>query len=561
MPTFSYTGAVQDYTVPANVRLIDVELWGGRGGANSVGTNGGQRGRIKATIRVTPGEVLKVYVGQKGNDGTSSAGGTGGWNGGGNGGFRSSASTGGGGGGGASDIRRGGTALTDRILVAGGGGGGGDGLGGGAAGHPNASSSFQSTGGTQTAGGSGSSGSSGTGQNGSLGQGGNSLATSNCGGGGGGLYGGGGGGAHSGVSPWRDGGGGGSSYWGGATIWANLNPSIGMEAEAVGNGPWSKERGNDATVDHGSVIITEYIYSTDECDATGGNSEWEDDRWHYHVFTSDGTLTVVTPGEMEAMIVASGGGGGIGNSTNPDGGGGGGGVELRPVQVDANTSVIVGAAVAADTSGNDSSFGTIVSEGGGTGGALGGCTGGGGSGAAPDPNLTGAQGYPGGNGVSSGNAVNRRGGGGGGVREVGGNSVTGFHGGDGLTTTWIDGTSKDIAGGGGGGGSGSSDGLGGGASNYGGGGHGGHTSANPGGAGIVVIRYRLPHVDIESYPESQGVMVAPLVLVEPKVYIGASFVSQGIMTATAESLARPRKPTRHLVWVKDLHGTKVAVID
>ena len=190
--SFNYTGSAQTYTVPTCVNSISVDVKGA-GGTNSSTSNGGNGGRVQATIAVTPGEVLNIYVGQK----SSSL--SGGWNGGGN---------GGGGGGGASDIRRGGSALSNRIIVAGGGGGAGictlndneGGRGGGLTGTDGWDCGVQGgtnagKGGTQTTGGAGL-------QSGSLGNGGNGSGMG--GGGGGGYYGGGGGGS--------GGGGGGSSY-------------------------------------------------------------------------------------------------------------------------------------------------------------------------------------------------------------------------------------------------------------------------------------------------------------------------------------------------------------
>jgi gliding motility-associated-like protein len=115
---FSYTGAVQTYTVPAGVTQLQVKLYGASGGDAIYGTaTGGKGAFVQATINVTPGSTLNVYVG-----------GQTGYNGGGAGGiglFSVPATTKAGNGGGASDIRIGGTALANRVLVAGGGGGAG----------------------------------------------------------------------------------------------------------------------------------------------------------------------------------------------------------------------------------------------------------------------------------------------------------------------------------------------------------------------------------------------------------------------------------------------------
>lgn len=186
--TFNSTGQPQTYTVPAGATVLTVDATGASGGGS-----GGLGARVQATLAVTPGEVLTLYVG-----GAGSSSGAGGYNGGGNG---SRDQLQGSGGGGASDVRRSATApstsLAERLLVAAGGGGGSFG-GGGGGGAPNglnggSSGGLPGQGATQLAAGSG----------GALGQGGG--ASGSGGGGGGGYYGGGGGG-------FLSGGGGGSSW-------------------------------------------------------------------------------------------------------------------------------------------------------------------------------------------------------------------------------------------------------------------------------------------------------------------------------------------------------------
>ncbi|MEO5644507.1 MAG: glycine-rich protein [Bacteroidia bacterium] len=211
--TFNYTGAVQTYTVPACATSINVTVLGAKGG-NGTTIPGGSGGSVQATIPVTPGEVLNIYVGQQGTDNVISGPAT--FNGGGS--VFSYTSDGTAGtGGGASDIRRSPYTTTDRLVVAGGGGGGGyqncaGGNGGGLTGQdgvpfpswPNAGGK----GGTQSTGGNAGIAccscptytSSGT-----LLQGGNGSGDGAGGGGGGGGYYGGGGSCFS-------GGGGGSSY-------------------------------------------------------------------------------------------------------------------------------------------------------------------------------------------------------------------------------------------------------------------------------------------------------------------------------------------------------------
>ena len=229
------------YVVPDGVCQVQIYAVGAKGGDGS-STNGAGAlgGSATATIAVTPGETLSVFVGGKGGN-VSSAGavpGAGGTNGGGNGGDSIETGTqSGGGGGGGSDVRQGGTALANRIVVGGGGGGGGGastndtrgGKGGGTNGEDGhqqdteQSSNF-GKGGTQGAGGAGGVGQDfdGTtnlafsGQNGSPGVGGagansTGMGSAGAGGGGGGGWNGGGGAA---ARDFRSsaGGGGGSGF-------------------------------------------------------------------------------------------------------------------------------------------------------------------------------------------------------------------------------------------------------------------------------------------------------------------------------------------------------------
>jgi hypothetical protein len=244
--TFKYTGARQQFTVPAGVNWLTVVALGAAGaGQKRSHDQGGvaRGGRVYAIIPVQPGEKLYVYVGGQGST-------TGGFNGGGNPGSDPS-QPGGYGGGGASDVRYGGDLRLDRVLVAGGGGGQGAGVfsqdpfggkGGGATGgsggsDPSGYAGGAGTGGTQTQGGlggvggyafgspqNGAPGNPGAlGSGGSGGDGGYNPSPSGYndggggGGGGGGYYGGGGGGGGSAAfaslygAP-GGGGGGGSSY-------------------------------------------------------------------------------------------------------------------------------------------------------------------------------------------------------------------------------------------------------------------------------------------------------------------------------------------------------------
>ena len=139
--TWTCPTTIAAWTVPAGVTSVNVDLQGAVGGLNTLEDNpyyyagyfyvavdsGGPGGRVQATLAVTPGQVLNIYVGGTAASPVIGSVTAGGFNGGGTGekigalyvfdGFA------GGGGGGASDIRIGGTALANRVVVAGGGGG------------------------------------------------------------------------------------------------------------------------------------------------------------------------------------------------------------------------------------------------------------------------------------------------------------------------------------------------------------------------------------------------------------------------------------------------------
>lgn len=123
---FTYTGSEVSYVVPPNVTSLTCDVVGGEGGDTNNGTTI-QRlkgGRLVATLTVTPGETIYLFVGGRGNNAPSATvGGAGGLFGATAGAGGQIGGNGGGGGGGQSYIKRGGTALSNRVLVAGGGGG------------------------------------------------------------------------------------------------------------------------------------------------------------------------------------------------------------------------------------------------------------------------------------------------------------------------------------------------------------------------------------------------------------------------------------------------------
>jgi hypothetical protein len=201
--TLNFTGAVQNFVVPASVTSVTIEARGAQGGAvtgNAPNPPGGLGATMVGTFAVNPGDVLDVVVGGRGNPDPSSSGGGGG----------SGVSLAGAplivaGGGAGVDFQdpnyAGQHAVVTTSGVAGNGGGGAGGVGGAAGGD------FVFSGNNVSRGGNGfNNGSTGsTGQNGSspnttttngtfgLGGGGGSVGNGfcNCGGGGGGYSGGG----------------------------------------------------------------------------------------------------------------------------------------------------------------------------------------------------------------------------------------------------------------------------------------------------------------------------------------------------------------------------------
>lgn len=196
--TFSASGALQTWKVPAGIKQIHVDCVASQGG-----NSGGFGGRVQCDLAVTPGATLQIMVGIVPTNANSAS-----YN--------------------ASDIRIGGTEYANRVVVAGGGGsasskgvagGAGGGLTGGKGGTGNSENTAgPGGGGSQSAGGIGGSGGSGVkypGSSGTLGLGGKGgVGNAKAGAGGAGYYGGGGGSANNSMMSrtFAYGGGGGSSY-------------------------------------------------------------------------------------------------------------------------------------------------------------------------------------------------------------------------------------------------------------------------------------------------------------------------------------------------------------
>ena len=255
--TFSFTGGVQSFVVPAGVTTVQVVASGAgsytyfaQNGSGiddpSLGMMANHGAKVTTVLTVTPGETLTVLVGGTGSTSASTSPGGGGFNGGGGGrrcttfGYHTYS----GGGGGASDVRRGGAALVNRVVVAGGAGGGQTvGASGGSGGMPNGANGFGNPlpevggkGGTQLAAGGPSNaggGAAGSGATGGVG----ATCSENGpgGGGGGGYFGGGGGGSTSTILspsfvPGSFGGGG-----GGSSFSAGVSTTYAQEASLTGS--------------------------------------------------------------------------------------------------------------------------------------------------------------------------------------------------------------------------------------------------------------------------------------------------------------------------------------
>ena len=79
---FSYSGSIVNYTIPTGVTFINITAIGAQGG-NSTWFQGGKGARISGDFTVTPGQVLRILVGEQNLTGGGNAGGGGGGSGGG----------------------------------------------------------------------------------------------------------------------------------------------------------------------------------------------------------------------------------------------------------------------------------------------------------------------------------------------------------------------------------------------------------------------------------------------------------------------------------------------
>jgi hypothetical protein len=77
--TFTYVGSIQTFTVPPCVYQMTIQANGAQGGYHSTSTiNSGLGASIRGVITVTPGQVLKILVGQQPSQTTAGNGGGGG---------------------------------------------------------------------------------------------------------------------------------------------------------------------------------------------------------------------------------------------------------------------------------------------------------------------------------------------------------------------------------------------------------------------------------------------------------------------------------------------------
>lgn len=272
--------------------------------------------------------------------------------------------------------------------------------------------------------------------------------------------------------------------------------------------------------DEGTGIVAQDSVKGGIASATGGTITTVN-GYKIHTFTSSGTFTPATNGNVEVLVVA---GGGVGGSATSGGGGGAGGLIYKSsvaVSAGATTVTVGNGGTGAGGNGENSFFGQLSAIGGGLGGVsytklatTGGSGGGGGWSSGFTAGATGTDGQGKAGSAGKNYSCGASGGGGGGAGGVGGtvgNSDPGpaGSGGTGLQYS-ISGTPTYYAGGGGGGGYPSCSGIGGaggtggggaggdvnntnggnGTSNTGGGGGGaGGGTAGSGGSGIVIVRY------------------------------------------------------------------------
>lgn len=205
--TFGATGTVQNWTVPAGVTQVYVDIAGAQGGASYGGGGGGAE--LTGNISVTPGSTLHIIAGSYGTNGSVYSRGAGG----GGGSFVYTtpdqsgilAAAGGGGGAASNNFPSGASTGTSGNGGGNGGGAGGTGGNGGGAGTAGGGGGLLTNGGSAQGGGGGSVASGGLGAGG---------ATTSYAGGGGGGYSGGGGGRYNFSN--NGGGGGGGSYFAGS---------------------------------------------------------------------------------------------------------------------------------------------------------------------------------------------------------------------------------------------------------------------------------------------------------------------------------------------------------
>lgn len=257
--SFYYTGAVQSFTVPANVTSVKVKAWGAAGGLGNLNNTipGGGGGYTTGSVAVQPGATVFVTVGQGGGNTTSTGAKFGGGGTAANGGW-------GGSGGGMSALASGTSLSSSNVLLVAGGGGGagaqsGSGAGGGASGSDGTVVGWSlelnayGRGGTSSAGGmvgtdSGRSTTPPTvGAQFQGGNGGYGTVSWEGGGGGGGYFGGGGGG-------YSAGGGGGSGYCGAATG-CTTTAGSGATVANGGDAQYVSDVGAGATAGNGYVFL------------------------------------------------------------------------------------------------------------------------------------------------------------------------------------------------------------------------------------------------------------------------------------------------------------------
>ena len=137
--------------------------------------------------------------------------------------------------------------------------------------------------------------------------------------------------------------------------------------DGLGGGGSGGQRGGSGFV---AIRYRKRIYVDEFKDATGG-VKTHIPGYDIHTFTADGTFTMPCAGKVEVLMVGGGGGGGLNSGSRPlqgGGGGGAGGVIITNLTLAAGTHALtIGAGGAVNANGGDTTAFNLTAYGGGAG--------------------------------------------------------------------------------------------------------------------------------------------------------------------------------------------------